>query len=174
MRPNRLEKLVAIVTGGGQGIGRAITARFVEEGASVLIVDVDREAATDAADEYGDRVRVHVGSVADEREVARAVAAAVAWDGRLDIVVNNAALADPTNAPIEELELAAWQRVLDVNLTGPMLFAKHGAAHLRARRGTIINITSTRAYMSEPNTEAYTTAKAVFTGTPRAVARPPA
>jgi NAD(P)-dependent dehydrogenase (short-subunit alcohol dehydrogenase family) len=159
MHPRRLEGQVALVTGGGQGIGRAIAARFIDEGARVLVLDVDHHAARDAADEYGASLRAEIGSVSTEADVERAIAAAVAWGGRLDVLVNNAALADPSSGPLEHLALAQWQRVIDINLTGPMLCAKHAIAHLRSRRGSIINIASTRAYMSEPHTEGYATSK---------------
>lgn len=170
MPPSRLDGVVAIVTGAGQGIGRAICARFASEGASVLALDKNRIAVGDTAAEYGEPVRAYVGDVTDERDVAAAVAAAIAWRGKLDVLINNAAIADPSNASIEELALADWQRVLDTNLTGPMLCAKHATPHLRQSRGAIINITSTRAYMSEPNTEAYTTTKAGLVGLTHALA----
>jgi NAD(P)-dependent dehydrogenase (short-subunit alcohol dehydrogenase family) len=154
----RLAKLTALVTGGGSGIGRAIAARFVAEGARVVIFDRDRDAAEDAADEHG--VRACVGSVAYEADVARAVTDAVALgNGALDIVINNAAIANPTNAPLEQMQLADWQRVIDVNLTGTFLVARAAAAHLRRAKGAIVNLTSTRAFMSEPHTEAYAATK---------------
>lgn len=159
MQLRRLEGQVAIVTGAGAGIGRAIAARFIDEGATVLGLDIDKSAIDDAADEYGGAFRAFSGSVAAEHDIERAVAAAIAWGGRLDVLVNNAAIADPKNDPVEKLSLADWQKTLDTNLTGPLLCAKHAIPHLRTRRGTIINITSTRASMSEPNTEAYSTTK---------------
>jgi NAD(P)-dependent dehydrogenase (short-subunit alcohol dehydrogenase family) len=167
----RLDNKTAIVTGGGSGIGRAIAARFLAEGARVLILDVDRAAADDAADEYGDRIRVEVGSVADEAVVQRAVAAAVAWTGALDIAVNNAAIANPDAGPPEQLPLASWQRVIDINLTGSFLLARTAAPHLRKARGAIINITSTRAFMSEPHTEAYAASKGGLVALTHALAR---
>lgn len=103
-------------------------------------------------------------------DVERAIAAALAWRGQLDVLVNNAAIADPKSDPIDKLDLADWQRAIDTNLTGPVLCAKHAVPHLRKQRGTIINLTSTRAYMSEPNTEAYTTSKAGLVGLTHALA----
>jgi NAD(P)-dependent dehydrogenase (short-subunit alcohol dehydrogenase family) len=170
MRPVRFGGQVAVVTGAGQGIGRAIAARFVEEGAKVVVVDTDGAAADDAAGEYGANVVAVEGSVANERDVERAIAKAVEWGGHLDILINNAGIADPDNGVREKLDLARWQRVIDTNLTGPMLCAKHAIPHLRARRGTIINITSTRAYMSERNTEAYGSSKGGLVGLTHALA----
>jgi NAD(P)-dependent dehydrogenase (short-subunit alcohol dehydrogenase family) len=159
--PRRLEGKVGLVTGAGRGIGRAIAARLLDEGADVAIVELDPEAGEDARDELSARGSVHLieADVSEEEPVARAIRKVAAWAGGLDVVVNNAAIANPKNAPIESLELADWRRVLDVNLTAPMLMAKYALAHLRDRRGSIVNIVSTRAMMSEPNSEAYAAAK---------------
>ena len=167
---SRLDGLVAIVTGAGQGIGRGIAARFVAEGARVLIMDTQRDALDDAVDEYGDAMRAFEGSISNELDVERAVADAVSWGGRLDVVVNNAAIADPDNGPPEKLELADWNKVIATNLTGTFLVSKHAIPHLRKQRGAIINLTSTRAYMSEKNNEAYSTTKAGLLGLTHALA----
>jgi len=161
MTQRRLEGRVALVTGAGAGIGRAIAARFLDEGAAVGLVEVDRVAGKDAQDELAERGRVQleVADVADEEAVVRAVAAIAAWGGGLDVVVNNAGIAIPGNPPLERLDRAAWQRVLDVNLTGPMLVARQAVGLLRARGGSIVNIASTRALMSESSTEAYAASK---------------
>ena len=83
----------------------------------------------------------------------------MAWVGRLDIVVNNAGLSIEPRAPLAELDLAHWRRMLDVDLTGPLIVSRAAARHLRRQNGSIINIASTRAMMSEPNTFAYSAAK---------------
>jgi NAD(P)-dependent dehydrogenase (short-subunit alcohol dehydrogenase family) len=156
----RFADRVFLVTGGGSGIGRAIAHRLIEDGGRVCIVDVDNHAGRDAVGEYGaERARFVRGSVADERAVKRAVAAAAAWTGRLDGVVNNAGIASPEIGPIEDVTLATWRRYLDINLTGAFLVAKHATPHLRRRRGAIVNIASTRALQSEPHTEAYAASK---------------
>lgn len=159
MRPHRLDGLTALVTGAGRGIGRAIAARFLEEGARVAIFDADRVAAEDAADELGDQARAFAGSISDEKRVQRVIDDAVAWTGALDIVVNNAAIANPDNGPPDKLDLAKWRDVLDTNLTGTFVVSKLAIPRLRVRHGAIINLTSTRAFMSEPNNEAYAATK---------------
>ena len=89
----------------------------------------------------------------------RIVAEALRWGGRLDAVINNAGIANPETGPIEELSLDQWQRRLDVNLTGPFLVTKHAVPHLRKTKGAIVNMASTRALQSEPDTEAYAATK---------------
>ena len=156
-----LDRRVALVTGAGSGIGRAIAARFLEEGISLAIVEHDRKAGKDAAAELATRgnVRFEPCDVADEAEIKRAVSSVVKWGGRLDIVVNNAGYFGAFGTPIEKLKLSEWKRTLDVNLSAAFLFAKHSARQLRKTRGAIVNITSTRACMSEPSTEAYAASK---------------
>jgi NAD(P)-dependent dehydrogenase (short-subunit alcohol dehydrogenase family) len=161
--PFGLSGRAALVTGAGRGIGRAIARQLLEAGAHVAIVDVDTAAATDAADAFRDlapaRVIALAADIADEAAVADLVARARAALGSLDIVINNAARSSPENPSIDRLDRAEWQRVLDINLTGPMLLVKHALPHLRARRGAVVNIASTRALQSEPHTEAYAASK---------------
>jgi NAD(P)-dependent dehydrogenase (short-subunit alcohol dehydrogenase family) len=155
----RYANKVFFVTGGGRGIGRAIVHRLVEEGARVCILDVDRKGGADAVREHGERVRFLPGDIAREPVVRRAITTCVTWGGRLDGVINNAAIADPDVGPVEKLTLATWQKFVGVNLTGTFLVSKHAVPHLRATRGSIINLGSTRAVQSEPNTEAYAACK---------------
>lgn len=152
---------IAIVTGGAQGIGRAIAARLLADGYGVLIADIDAEAGREAVEELGSPPGLDFvpTDVADETQVAACVAAAIAHGGRLDAVVNNAAIARAPRVPIERLPLEAWNRQLAVNLTGAFLIAKHAAPHLRATRGAIVNVASTRALQSEADTEPYSASK---------------
>jgi len=148
-----------VVTGGAQGIGRATVRELLERKYAAVIVDCDREAGEEALEEYRSLgpVRFMAADVAEEADVARVVSQTVAEFGRLDVLVNNAAVS--RRMPITELSVADWNRVLAVNLGGSFLCAKHAAPHLRAARGVIVNIASTRALMSEPNTEAYSASK---------------
>jgi NAD(P)-dependent dehydrogenase (short-subunit alcohol dehydrogenase family) len=157
----RFSGRVALVTGAGKGIGRAIAARLLDEGAKVALVEVDRRAGEDAEEELAARgpVQLHIADIADEHAVNRAVEDTVRWAGDLDVVVNDAAAFLGWQVPVEELSLADWRRMLDVNLTGTLLVSRAAIPHLRKRSGSIVNLTSTRAQMSEPNTEAYATTK---------------
>ena len=168
----RLEGRVALVTGAGKGIGRAIAARFLEEGARVALAEQDASAGEDAREELSARGPVHleVLDVADDHAVARAVSSIAGWGGGLDVVVNNAGIADPHHGSLASGDLAAFRRVLDVNLTGPLLVVRHALTHLRARKGAVINITSTRATMSEPESEAYAASKGGLTALTHALA----
>jgi NAD(P)-dependent dehydrogenase (short-subunit alcohol dehydrogenase family) len=148
---------IAIVTGGAQGIGRGIAAKLRASGYGVVIADSDAEAGREAA-AAGPAWFVET-DVADEASVAACVAAAIRHGGRLDAVVNNAGIARAPRVPVERLTLESWNRQLGVNLTGAFLMAKHAAPHLRARRGAIVNVASTRTLQSEANTEAYTASK---------------
>jgi NAD(P)-dependent dehydrogenase (short-subunit alcohol dehydrogenase family) len=156
-----LTNRVAVVTGGGQGIGLGTAQRLLQEGMRVVVAELDAEAGHEAAvalAELGPVAFVQT-DVADEASVAAMVAATMARFGRIDALVNNAGIANPGNTPVDQLPLAQWNRVIGVNLTGPMLCAKHCTPHLRAQGGAIVNVSSTRAFQSEANTEAYSASK---------------
>ena len=162
--PTAMEDLkdrVALVTGGGQGIGKGIVRHLLACGMRVVVAEVDEEAGRETEAEYRalGPVRFVRTDVGEEASVEAAGAAAVGAFGGLDALVNNAGLADPENPRVEELPLERWERVLRTNLTGCFLCARAAAPHLRARRGAIVNIASTRAFMSEPSTEAYAASK---------------
>lgn len=150
---------VALVTGGARGIGQAISRRLVTQGWAVLIADRDEPTGQQAAADLAVQGRCAFVrcDVADEDEVNGAVAAAVAQFGRLDALVNNAGIG--LTRPLRELSLVEWNRVIAVNLTGAFLCAKAAAPYLEAAHGAIVNIASTRAYMSEPHSEAYAASK---------------
>ena len=151
----------ALVTGAARGIGHAIAAELAGQGVRVLGMDIDEAALPDAAASLGaagDVVLVP-GDVGDDRQVRAAVDEAVDRFGRLDALVNNAAITDPYTGPIEQLDPAEWERRLRVNLTGAFLCTRHSVEHLRAAGGAIVNIASTRATQSEPHSEAYAASK---------------
>ena len=153
-------KRTVLVTGGAQGIGRAIVERFLRDGFNALVADSDREACQEAEAALGaiGPAAVVVCDVALEPDVERAIGASVERFGRLDVLVCNAGIGY-TGVPVTELSLDQWRRVIDVNLTGCFLCAKHAAAPLRSARGCIVNVASTRAIQSEPDTEPYSASK---------------
>ncbi|MEJ2059262.1 MAG: SDR family oxidoreductase [Gammaproteobacteria bacterium] len=150
---------VCIVTGGGQGIGRAIAERFLSGGYRIVIADRDVDACRETTGQLQSQgealgLTVDIGHDADVIELMRQTAKRF---GRLDCLINNAAIA--CNKPIEQLSLTDWNRVIGTNLTGTFLCSKHAAPLLRESRGAIVNLCSTRARMSEPHTEAYSASK---------------
>jgi NAD(P)-dependent dehydrogenase (short-subunit alcohol dehydrogenase family) len=138
----------ALVTGGAQGIGKAIAELLAARGYLVAVADVQKSEFS--------FVKTDVSREASVRGCIRSV---VKRFGRLDALVNNAGLTGPEDGPIEKLDLARWNRRIGVNLTGAFLMAKHAVPHLRRSRGAIVNIASTRALQSEPDTEAYAASK---------------
>ena len=141
-------KKTALVTGGAQGIGKAIAELLGARGYLVAVADVQKSEFF--------FVKTDVSREASVRACIRSV---VKRFGRLDALVNNAGLTGPDDGPIEKLDLARWNRRIGVNLTGAFLMAKHAVPHLRRARGAIVNIASTRALQSEPDTEAYAASK---------------
>lgn len=152
---------VAVVTGGGQGIGKAIARYFLQEGFAVVIAERDEEAGRETVTEYQTlgSIQFIPTDVADEQSVKHCMDRTVEAFDRLDALINNAAIANPENAPIEQLSLSDWNDLLSVNLTGAFLCTKYAIPYLRFTQGAIVNIASTRALMSEPDTEAYSAAK---------------
>ncbi|MBI42942.1 glucose 1-dehydrogenase [Marinobacter lutaoensis] len=153
------ESRVVLVTGGARGIGRGLVEHLAGAGWRVVFCDLDQDPGQRLQQRLGDTVRYVQADVSREPEVRNLVAEAIAAFGRLDAVINNAGLAGPHTGPVEALDLATWQRRLDVNLTGPFLVTKHAVPHLRRSGGAIVNIASTRALQSEPNSEAYAATK---------------
>ncbi len=152
----------AVVTGGAQGIGKAITQLLRRHGWRVAVLDRDGEAgeALLAEDSGKNELRFFQVDVGEEAAVIETAEEALAALGRLDGLVNNAGIGGAGwGRPIEDLQLADWNRVLAVNLTSHFLCAKLFAPALRAVNGAIVNIASTRAFQSEPNSLAYSASK---------------
>ncbi|AJE20894.1 MAG: oxidoreductase [Pseudomonadales bacterium GWC1_66_9] len=161
---------VALVTGAGRGIGLGISAWLIAEGWQVVLADIDRKRGAKVAKALGSSAWFVGMDVAQESQVAMGVAEVLGQFGRLDALVCNAAVSDPRNPPLAELKLSHWNQVLGVNLTGPLLLAKHCSAYLQAHRGAMVNIASTRAHQSEPNSEAYAASKGGLLGLTHALA----
>ena len=139
---------VALVTGGAQGIGKAIAGLLAARAWRVAVADIRK------SDFFFVRT-----DVSREPAVRNCIRRVVKEFGRLDAVVNNAGIASPGNGRVDRLSLREWNRRIGANLTGAFLMAKYAAAHLRRSRGAIVNIASTRALQSEPDTEAYAASK---------------
>jgi len=148
----------ALVTGGGRGIGRAIGAALLRQGYRVTLAEIDPQLGAAACVELAvlGPVECVTTDVADPAAV-EALARHLQPQSGLDLLVNNAAIMI-RKAP-EELTPEEWRRVLDVNLTAPFLLSRALAPLLRQRRGSIVNLASTRALMSEPHTESYAASK---------------
>ena len=151
--------MIALVTGGAQGIGRAVTRHFLQQSSSVVAVDLDTEAGEELVSTYRDLGKLHFvqADVSQEAEVEKVVAETLEQFGNLDVLVNNAGIS--ANKPVTELSLDEWNQVIGTNLTGYFLMAKHAAPHLKKTQGAIVNVASSRALMSEANTESYSASK---------------
>ena len=172
----RLEGRVAIVTGGAKGIGRHYSFALAAEGARVMIADIadGAQVAAEIAAQHGaNSVASEISDVSDESAVKRLVDATLARFGKIDVLVNNAAL----YAPLHETKFTAidvdlWDKVMAVNLRGPFLMAKHVAPEMAKRRyGKIINIGSGTAVRGIPWLMHYVTSKGGIMAMTRAMSR---
>jgi NAD(P)-dependent dehydrogenase (short-subunit alcohol dehydrogenase family) len=150
-----------IVTGGAQGIGRAIVQYLLNRNAYVVIADRDQEAGEELIrhldmPEQSCFIPTDVGS---EQEVIACIDQTISLFKAIDSLVNNAGIANPGSIPITDMNLETWEEMLRINLTGAFLMVKHAAPYLEQRKGSVVNIASTRALQSEPHTEAYTASK---------------
>jgi meso-butanediol dehydrogenase / (S,S)-butanediol dehydrogenase / diacetyl reductase len=139
-----LKGKVAIVTGGGTGIGEAITRRFVGCGARVCIAGRRLEMLDDVAKSLPEgSVKTCSADVSDEKDVERILKTALSFEGGLHVLVNNAALDQDPPAGVVDMDVANWRRMLEVNLTGPFLMMKACIPHMiKAGGGSVINISS--------------------------------
>ncbi|RAR61593.1 short subunit dehydrogenase [Onishia taeanensis] len=153
---------VVYITGGAQGIGRGMALWLLSRGYRVVIADLDREAGEACLAELGECVKGQAApgdpealsfqqvDVTDEDQVKTSLAETLTRHGRIDGVINNAALADPFLGPIESLTLESWHKVLDTSLTSTFLTTKHAAQTLRKSQGALSS-TSPRPGPCNPN-----------------------
>jgi 3-oxoacyl-[acyl-carrier protein] reductase len=170
---NELEGKVAIVTGAGRNIGRAIALALADGGASILVNARSNRAEAEAAareiEATGGKAVVHIGDVADAGQVQAMVDVAVRHFGRLDILVNNAALR--REKPFAEISYAEWREVMNVTLDGAFHCVKACLPHLKqSGAGTIVNIGGLSAHTGARDRAHVVTAKAGIVGFTRALA----
>ncbi|MDA8109566.1 MAG: SDR family NAD(P)-dependent oxidoreductase [Betaproteobacteria bacterium] len=150
----------AIVTGGAQGIGRAIAQRLIASGAKVRVWDRDDRLLAAAVAALGSSATGDAIDVTDPAAVARATRSALEVYGRIDVLVNNAGIAG-LNAPTVEYPIEEWEKVLRVNLTSQFLCCRAVAPHMvKQRYGRIVNIASVAGKEGNPNAVAYSASKA--------------
>ncbi len=151
-----------IITGGAQGIGKISTIELIKQNYCVSVFDQDREALKEMKEELkweveNESCSFHQVDVSNENEVVGAINESVKVFGSIYGLVNNAAISK--NKPLLELSLTEWQEVIGTNLTGAFLCSKYALPYLKKTKGCIINMASTRAFQSEPDTEAYAASK---------------
>ncbi len=147
-----------IVTGGAQGIGKITSLELLKKGYSVSVFEIDKEAIQEfKADINSEKIAFFKTDVSDENNVKKSIAEAAQKFGNISGLINNAAI--HANKPVTKLSMNEWNQVIGTNLTGAFLCSKHAVSFLKMTKGSIINISSTRAFQSEPNTEAYSASK---------------
>lgn len=168
----RFTNKVALITGGGTGIGRATALAFAENGATVVVAGRTEATLAQTVKLIGGTASYVVADVTREEDVANMVATTAERHGGLHIAVNNAGVFGQA-APVADLDTETWQHVLDVNVTGVFLSMKHEIAHMRAHGGgAIVNISSQAGIHARiPNLASYATSKAAVTVLTRAAAR---
>jgi 2-dehydro-3-deoxy-L-rhamnonate dehydrogenase (NAD+) len=155
-----LSNRVAVVTGGAQGFGRAITERFVASGAKVAIWDRDTALAEKTAKEVGKGTQVFACDVSDLASADAACAATLKTFGKIDILINNAGIAG-ANAKVWETSVEEWRKVMKINLDGPFICSKVVVpSMIAAKYGRIVNIASIAGKEGNPNAAHYSASKA--------------
>ncbi|WP_176085006.1 SDR family oxidoreductase [Martelella sp. HB161492] len=164
-----LSNKVAIITGGSGGIGLATAKRFVEEGAQVLLVDLEKAALEQAVADIGPQASFLVADVTDPAQSEAYVAAAVEVYGRLDILVANAGI-EGVVQPLTDYPIAMFDKVLAVNVRGIFLGLKYAFPELKKTKGNVVIMSSVAGLGGTPDVSAYVTSKHALVGLMRTAA----
>ena len=162
----RLQDKIAVITGGSGGIGKETAARLLAEGASVVLVDIDQDALdeTTKALDAGDRVLAVRSDVSNEDDVRRYVDATIERFGRIDVFFNNAGIEGKV-APLEQQDIAMFDKVIAINVRGAYLGLKHVLPHMyKAGRGSVINTSSVAGLNGSAGVLPYVTSKHALSG----------
>jgi NAD(P)-dependent dehydrogenase (short-subunit alcohol dehydrogenase family) len=166
---NRFEGKLALVTGAGVGIGRAVAERLAAEGARVAVLDRDKQAAETAATEIGEQALPLAADITSPEQVAAAFEAVKHELGGLDVLVNNAGVVRYGTVP--EFSVEDWDLVMDTNVKGTFLTVKHAVPLMRERGGgAIVNTASAQAFASQQTVAAYSASKGAIVAMTRTLA----
>jgi len=166
----RLNNKIALVTGAGSGFGRGIAARFAEEGAKLVVADINEESAKNVAGEIGDSAIAVVADVSKNSDVEAMIQQTVAQWGRLDILVNNAGTTH-RNKPMTEVTEEEFDRIFAVNVKSVFLTARHGVPLMKEQgQGVILNVASTAGLRPRPGLAWYNTSKGAMITATKAMA----
>ena len=160
MNARPLEDRIVVVTGAARGIGKAIARRLTEEGARVAIIDIDVDGAMQAAAEIGANTMAFGADITSEADVERVFGQIITEFGGLHILVNNAGIVG-SDTPVHDLQVADWDRVLDVNLKGTFLCSRAAVRHMKPnKRGVIASMASISGKEGNANMAPYSVSKA--------------
>ena len=160
---------VAVVTGGGKGIGQGTVEVLLREGARVIVLDTDAESGQRVAQAGGDRAYFVECNVAHEQAVIDALQRGVARFGTINYLVNNAGV--QRYAPVTKTTEAEWDLMMNVNVKGAFFCAKHAIPYMQQEgKGVVVNVSSVQAMLTQGNVAAYTTSKTALLGLTRSIA----
>ena len=157
---SRVADKVVLVTGAGSGIGRATAKLLADEGATVVVTDINQPGGLETVQQIGGKARFELHDTAREEDWKRIIDGVMAREGRLNGLVNNAGIAGPYPSTFETETVEQWRRMLSINVEGVFLGCKHGVpAMRRSGGGSIVNTSSLAAFLGTPALSAYGASK---------------